>query len=232
MSEPVSDKPLRTFGRRVGQGLSPRQKELVAKSLSAFTPPLKSDAHAYIKALQARGFEQIVLEIGFGGGEHLAHNARLYPKTFFIGAEPFLNGVVKLLDVAVAEKLDNIAMFRGDVRELLLWLPDNSLARIDMLYPDPWPKKRHHKRRLFNEELLRLAHQKLKPGSVFRFASDIPHYVAWAFEKVEASALFTPLTRDEAALRQPYPGWPGTRYEEKALLEGRVPQYLVFVRCD
>ena len=223
--EQSAAKPYRTFGRRVGQGLSPRQKQLVSEHLPRFAPPLHANPANWAAGLP---FRRWVLEIGFGGGEHLLHNALSHPDTLHIGAEPFLNGVVKLLDAAVQRDVRNLVIHHGDARDLLAWLPEGQLDRVDMLYPDPWPKARHHKRRLFARDLIARVVPRMKPEASFRFASDIPDYVDWAFNEADLSGLLAPESRDPAHLTRPYADWPGTRYEAKALREGRQPQYLLF----
>ncbi len=164
------------------------------------------------------------LEIGFGGGEHLAHQAELHPEVFFIGAEPFVNGVAKLLAVIEAKKLANIRIHDGDARYLLEALPAGSLERIYLLYPDPWPKERQKKRRFVNGETLDHFHRLLVPGGLFLFASDIADYVAWTRERVAAHGGFA----EEGEAAQPFENWVETRYEAKARREGRVPSYLRF----
>ncbi len=166
------------------------------------------------------------LEIGFGGGEHLAHQAALHPDVSLIGAEPFLNGVAKLLAEIDARKLGNIRVHYGDARVLLDVLPENSFERIYLLYPDPWPKERQKKRRFVNAANLAHFHGILKPDGVFYFASDIANYVDWTREHVAASGLF----KESGNSARPYDNWARTRYEAKAIREGRVPQYLTFVR--
>jgi len=165
--------------------------------------------------------EQTWFEIGFGGGEHLAHQAELHPDINFIGAEPFLNGVAKLLALIEEKHLTNIRIHDGDARYLLEALPDASLERIFLLYPDPWPKARHAKRRFVSAETLSHFHRLLKPGGLFLFASDIANYVDWTREHMSVHGGF----REE---HDPFEDWIQTRYEIKARREGREPAYLTF----
>lgn len=166
------------------------------------------------------------LEIGFGGGEHLAHQAELHPNINFIGAEPFLNGVAKLLALIEAKRLANIAIHDGDARYLLEALPDASLERIYLLYPDPWPKARHAKRRFVSAETLGHFHRLLKSGGLFLFASDIADYVDWTHQHAAAHGGFV----EEGDPQEPFENWMQTRYEAKARREGRETAYLRFQR--
>jgi tRNA (guanine-N7-)-methyltransferase len=166
------------------------------------------------------------LEIGFGGGEHLAHQASLHPEIDFIGAEPFINGVAKLLAFIEAKGLGNIRIHDGDVRYLLEALPAACLDRIYLLYPDPWPKVRHHKRRLVNSEALAQFHRILRPEGRFIFASDIPDYVDWTLQHVAQHGGWDSISDSDAAPED----WVETRYEAKAIKAGRKPRYLAFRR--
>ncbi len=168
--------------------------------------------------------EETWLEIGFGGGEHLAHQAKLHPDINFIGAEPFLNGVAKLLALIEEKRLANIRIHDGDARYLLETLPGASLDRIYLLYPDPWPKARHAKRRFVNAETLAQFHRLLKPRGLFLFASDIADYVDWTREHISVHGGF----REEDDPSDPFEDWIQTRYEIKARREGREPAYLTF----
>jgi tRNA (guanine-N7-)-methyltransferase len=208
------------YGRRKGKALRPHHAKLIAELL----PKLAFDP----KRLDARKAAR--LEIGFGGGEHLAHQAALHPDVAFIGAEPFINGVAKLLALIEARDLRNISIHAGDARELFAGLPDQSLDRIYVLYPDPWPKTRHHRRRLVNQDTLRHFHRLLPPGGLFLFASDIEHYVQWTLFETRKAGGFTWLAESVRDWRMPFPEWIETRYEAKAKREGRVPSYLTFRR--
>jgi tRNA (guanine-N7-)-methyltransferase len=166
------------------------------------------------------------LEIGFGGGEHLAHQAALHPDVKFIGAEPFVNGVAKLLADIEALGLTNVCIHDGDARELLAKLPDRSLGRIYLLYPDPWPKARQNKRRFVNGETLAEMARVLKPGGLFLFASDIADYVEWTLAEAAASPQFKLISNSS----EPFEEWVETRYEAKARREQRVTRYLTWGR--
>jgi tRNA (guanine-N7-)-methyltransferase len=170
------------------------------------------------------------LEIGFGGGEHLHHIASSQPQTGFIGVEPFVNGVAKLMLGLERQPLDNLAIYDDDATRVLDWLPAASLAGIDLFYPDPWPKKRHWKRRFVNPANLDRFVRVLKQGGEFRFASDIDTYVNWALLRCRAHPAFEWRAEAAANWHDAFEAWPGTRYEAKALREGRRPAYLTFRR--
>jgi tRNA (guanine-N7-)-methyltransferase len=206
------------YGRRKGHALRRHHSELVETLL----PRLRIDLAAPL----ARLTPPVRLEIGFGGGEHLAHQAELNLDVSFIGAEPFVNGVAKLLALIEEKKLANIRIHDGDVRYLLEALPAGSLERVYLLYPDPWPKARHAKRRFVNAENLGHLHRLLKPGGLFLSASDIADYVEWTREQVVAHGGFA----EEGDRSLPLENWVETRYEAKARREGREPAYLTFRR--
>ncbi len=174
--------------------------------------------------------EHMALEIGFGGGEHLARLARERPHWGFIGCEPFVNGVAKLLAAIEENNLANIRIWDADARDLLPLPGSETLDAVYLLYPDPWPKKRHHKRRFVQLETLAQIHRLLKPGGEFLFASDIADYVAWTLRKVRAHGGFCWTAERADDWRCPPPGWQPTRYEAKALRAGRRPAYLKFVK--
>ncbi len=206
------------YGRRKGKPLRRHHASLMEELLPRFS--IKLDA----PLAGARGRRW--LEIGFGGGEHLAHQAALNQDVTILGAESYLNGVAKLLAEINARTLDNVLVHYGDARELLDGLADASMERVYLLYPDPWPKERQKKRRFVNAVSLAHFHRILKPSGMFLFASDIPDYVNWARHHVSEGGLFHE-TGDPA---KPHENWVRTRYEAKAIREGREPQYLTFVR--
>ena len=170
------------------------------------------------------------LEIGFGGGEHLTAAAALAPDVGFIGVEPFLNGMAKAVAAIVDTSLANVRLFGGEASLLLDWLPRSSLAAVDLLYPDPWPKRRHWKRRFISGENLDRLARVLAPDGVFRFASDIPAYVEWTLAHVTKRDDFAWTAGRAEDWLLPFPGWTGTRYEAKAIAAGRAPTYLTFRR--
>jgi len=206
------------YGRRKGKPLRRLHTDLVENLL----PQIALDM---AQPLAGMG-DQRILEIGFGGGEHLAHQATLHPGICYIGAEPFLNGVAKLLAEVAERNLKNVSLHYGDARPLLEILPPESFDRIYLLYPDPWPKKAQKKRRFVNATNLAHFARVLKPEGQFWFASDIEDYVGWTREHVAASKLFT----EEADDTTPFENWVQTRYEAKARREGRGSHYLRFIK--
>jgi tRNA (guanine-N7-)-methyltransferase len=168
------------------------------------------------------------LEIGFGGGEHLAHQAKLYPEITLIGAEAFQNGVAKALAHIEAGGQSNIRIHYGDARALLDALPDQSFERIYLLYPDPWPKERQKRRRFVSAANLDHFHRLLKTEGLFLFASDISDYVDWTRDHVGIHKGFA----QEGDPSLPFADWTQTRYEAKAIREGRVPAYLTFRKVN
>ncbi|MGO4570737.1 tRNA (guanine(46)-N(7))-methyltransferase TrmB [Microvirga sp. 2TAF3] len=217
------------FGRRKGKRLRAGQDELVQNLLPALrvTPGVAPSSLFPSSPDKAR---ETWLEIGFGGGEHLAAQAHAHPDTNFIGCEPFVNGMAKLLAVVDQEKLGNIRVWDEDVTDLLPTLPDACLDRVYILYPDPWPKRRQRKRRLVSDENLAMLARVMRPGAELRFASDIDDYIGWVLARILRSSDFRWTAERPDDWRKPYEGWPGTRYEAKALREGRVPSYLRFTR--
>ena len=176
------------------------------------------------------GIDEIRLESGFGGGEHLVAEAERHPSTGFIGVEPFLNGMGKAL-VAIAERhLTNIRLHHGDVTEVIAWLPDASLARFDLLYPDPWPKRRHWKRRFVQDESVAQIARIIRSGGELRFATDWPDYATWTLQHLTRSRHFEWTAERADDWQLPWPGFTSTRYEAKAKRDGRVPCYLIFRR--
>ena len=217
------------FGRRKGHTLRPRQVALMDTLLPRLALDLSSPAPADLRAL-FNGVSEVRLESGFGGGEHLIAEAERHPRAGFIGIEPFINGMAKALVAIDERKLDNIRLHHGDATDLLAWLPAASLTRFDLLYPDPWPKRRHWKRRFVQDKSVAAIARIVKAGGEFRFASDIPDYVAWTLLRSMRSPDFAWTAEQADDWRKPWPGFSGTRYEAKAKREGRAPCYLIFRR--
>src|SRR5262249_27506211 len=166
----------------------------------------------------------------WGGGEPRADPARANPHIGFIGVEPFVNGMAKALALIDAHGVANIRLHFGDATDVLAWLPDGSLARVDLLYPDPWPKRRHWKRRFVQDESVAALARILRPGGEFRFVTDIPDYAAWTLERLLRAPSFVWTAERADDWRLPWPGFTSTRYEAKALREGRTGCYLIFRR--
>ncbi|WP_210115065.1 tRNA (guanine(46)-N(7))-methyltransferase TrmB [Roseovarius aestuariivivens] len=229
-----SGAPWRNFyGRLKGKHLRPSQKTYLDEDLAALSPgPVDWDANPERRNLDLKalfGDRPLWLEIGFGGGEHLVHQAEQNREAGFIGCEPYINGVAMLLGKIRAAKCDNIRIHPGDVRDLFDVLPDASVAKAFLLYPDPWPKKRHHRRRFVTAEHMEPLARVMRPGAIFRVATDIPDYVRQTLETVPKHG-FKWLCEGPEDWRQPWDDWISTRYEQKALREGRVPHYLTFQR--
>ena len=218
------------YGRRKGKPLRAAQAASMDSDLPRLSVPLEALAGQPLAALFPRPMEIYRLEIGFGGAEHLMSEARRHPQIGYIGAEAFLNGIAKAT-VAIAEAgLDNIRLHGDDVVPLLERLPDACLDRVDLLYPDPWHKRRHWKRRFVQADNIGRIARVLKPGGRFRFATDIESYAAWTLRRMLADPRFEWTARRADDWRLPWQGWPGTRYEAKAVREGRRPGYYEFLR--
>lgn len=223
----------RLYGRRRGRRLRTRQQHLLEEALPrlAISLPPRVDSPLDLDSLFGRPVATAALEIGFGAGEHLAWQAAHARETAFIGVEPFIPGLAALLRRIEEDKLDNIRVFTDDAHTLLARLPEGRFARIYVLFPDPWPKTRHHKRRLVTaDSLLRFA-QLLTDGGELRLASDDQGYVRWMLEAgrrvpVLAWQAWRPRDWRERPL-----DWPETRYEAKARRIGRTPVFLRFRRA-
>jgi tRNA (guanine-N7-)-methyltransferase len=231
MTMPVAlQKPARAFfGRRKGHALRPRQAALFDTLLPRLALDLSRPAPGDLRAL-FDGVDEVRLEIGFGGGEHLTAEALQTPRAGFIGIEPFINGMAKALALIEQHQLGNIRLHHGEASELIAWLPAASLARVDLIYPDPWPKRRHWKRRFVQDESVAALARLLRHGGEFRFATDIADYAAWTLTRCVRSPDFTWTAERADDWRLPWSGFSGTRYEAKAKREGRTPCYLIFRR--
>ncbi len=227
-----SGAPWRNFyGRFKGKGLRPSQEAYLDEDLAALSPGKVSwednpdREQIDLKALF--GDKDVWLEVGFGGGEHMVHQAVQNPDVGIIGCEPYINGVAMLLGKIRQAGAGNIKVHPGDARDMFDVLPDQSLSRAFLLYPDPWPKKRHHRRRFVTPEHLEPLSRKLKPGAIFRVATDIEDYVRQTLEQVPRHD-FEWLAEQKSDWQEPWENWISTRYEQKAFREGRTPHYLTF----
>jgi tRNA (guanine-N7-)-methyltransferase len=216
-------------GRSKGHSLRSNHLRLMQDLLPRVAMPDPEAGPVDLKALFPHT-DDYELEIGFGGGEHLAWHAARAPKTGFIGAEPFVNGVAKLLQKIESEGLSNIRVHHGDARPMIEALPTGAFSRIFVLHPDPWPKKRHYKRRMISPWLFKEAARLLRSGGTLRVASDIPDYVRWTLMHAQNAADFEWTAERADDWRTRPADWPQTRYESKAIREGRPPAYLVFRR--
>lgn len=226
------------FGRRKGRPLRTGQNILFSENLPLSQIDISRPAPQPIEALFGKQLNSAVqiknvrLEIGFGGGEYLLHEAERCPESGFIGIEPFINGMAKMLAALCRcpQKAANILLYPDDALHILKWLPQNSISGIDIFYPDPWPKKKHWKRRFINAENIRHFARILQKGGVLRFASDIDTYVNQVLQLMHHNGDFIWKAETAQDWRQPYSGWISTRYELKAKKEGRATAYLTFIR--
>jgi len=231
-----SQRPWRNFyGRRRGKALRPGQRMHLETTLATLTLPRVNweDNPDRVPLALDKIFPDCTdlwLEIGFGGGEHLLHVSQSNDTTGIIGCEPFINGVAMVLPHLAQRGATRVRLHPGDARDLLDVVPDAAFGRVYLLYPDPWPKKKHHRRRFVNAENLAALARVMRPGSELRIATDIPDYVRHCLEEVMQSTAFDWHAEGPADWRAPWADWPGTRYERKALREGRAPHYLRFVR--
>ncbi|MCB4767577.1 tRNA (guanine(46)-N(7))-methyltransferase TrmB [Ancylobacter sp. Lp-2] len=218
------------YGRRKGKPLRALQAQHLEQDLPRLQIDLATLGEAPLAALFPVPVSAVRLEIGFGGGEHLLAEAARHPGIGHIGAEAFVNGVAKATTGIVEAGLANVRLYGDDVVPLLDALPAGSLERIDLLYPDPWPKRRHWKRRFVRPDNIDRFARLLAPGGHFCFATDVEGYAAWTLRHLIADARFEWTARVADDWRRPFAGWPGTRYEAKALREGRTPGYYEFRR--
>jgi tRNA (guanine-N7-)-methyltransferase len=230
-----SGAPWRNFyGRFRGKTIRSSQQEYLDEDLAALSPgPIEWDVNPNRDMLDPAAIfdgKDIWLEIGFGGGEHMVHMAGLNPQIGLIGCEPFVNGVAMLLGKIRKADVSNLAVHPGDVRNLFDVMPDQSISKVFLNYPDPWPKKRHHRRRFVTPEHLEPLHRVMKAGAGLRVATDIKDYVRQTLEEVPKAG-FEWLAETPHDWRVAWDDWTSTRYEQKALREGRTPHYLTFRRA-
>jgi tRNA (guanine-N7-)-methyltransferase len=218
------------FGRRKGHKLRDHQASLMTSLLPQLTidiaepPPERADLLFGPHAASVR------LEIGFGGGEHLLAEAEAHPECGFIGCEPYVNGLAKILAQLESKPRPNVRLFAVDAADLLAWLPEASLNRIDLIHPDPWPKRRHWKRRFVQQKTIAAMARTLADEGEFRFVSDIDDYAAWTLMQFQHAADFSWTAAAADDWRKPWPGYTMTRYGMKATREGRKATYLIFRR--
>ena len=220
------------FGRRKGHKLRARQADLIDHLLPRLSLDVAGPSPPDLADLFDPPAEEIRLEIGFGGGEHLIAEARVLAKVGFIGCEPYVNGMAKILTQIEAHNIGTVRLFAGDATELLAWLPPHSLARIDLIHPDPWPKRRHWKRRFVQDATVAAMARVLKPDGEFRFVSDIADYCAWTLKHLSRSRDFAWTAERASDWRLPWADYTMTRYGRKAEREGRHAAYLRFRRVE
>ncbi len=220
------------FGRRKGHKLRSHQADLIEHLLPRLALDITGPSPSGLAELFDPPAGDVRLEIGFGGGEHLVAEARAFPDTGFIGCEPYVNGMAKILTQIEAHNIGNVRLFAGDAAELVAWAPAQSLDRIDLIHPDPWPKRRHWKRRFVQDATVAAMARVLKPGGEFRFVCDIADYVAWTLAHLSRSPEFFWTAERAADWRLPWPDYTMTRYGMKAEREGRQAAYLRFRRTS
>jgi tRNA (guanine-N7-)-methyltransferase len=216
------------FGRRKGHKLRPNHARLIETLLPRLTIDLSNPAPAELSTLFPVPVDDIQLEIGFGGGEYLIAQAQARPRTGFIGVEPFVNGMAKALAAIESGELQNIRLHFDDAVNLLAWLPQTALTRIDLIHPDPWPKRRHWKRRFVQDAMVSRLARILAPGGEFRFVTDIADYAAWTLQRLLRSADFEWTAQGADDWRKAWPGFINTRYHAKAVREERASCFLIF----
>lgn len=234
LSAPGFDRPRwNLHGRRLGRPLRPGRHRLLEERLPAVRVDPPSDERPIDPdRLFGRPVADLWLEIGFGGGEHLARQAALHPEVGLIGVEPFVSGVASALALLGAEGVDNVRIHPGDARPLIAALPQRALGRVFVLFPDPWRKARHHKRRIVSMPVLDLLAPRMRPGAELRVATDHPGYLSWMLRVLRAHPALAWRVAGPSDWRVRPDDWPETRYERKAIREGRRPTYLTFVRAD
>ena len=230
------------FGRRKGRKIRKAKTSL----LERFLPQLTINENSAITPAMFGTFvTDICLEIGFGGGEHLAGTAQMYPQTGFIGAEVFQNGIANLLSLLTGikqnseipekidllpDRVDNIRIFSDDVRKLFSRIPDGFVDKVFLLFPDPWPKKRHADRRFVNPANLNELARIIKPGGTLFIATDHPIYKRWVLEQLRHSTVFAWTAQNSNDWRNPPADWVPTKYQQKAIREGRRPVFFEYRR--
>lgn len=226
-----SERPVRSFGRRLGRTLRPGRQRVLSElmpELSIGVPP--GDQTIDPRGLFSRDVDDVWLEIGFGAGEHLLGQLRAHPDVGFIGCEPYLNGVAALFASLPPAHAPSVRIFTDDARLLLPALPDGALGRVYLLFPDPWPKRRHHRRRFISPRTIDALARVMREGAELRFASDHPEYVRWTLWQMTRRPEFCWLARRADDWRTPPRDWIDTRYAAKAAAQGAVCTHLQFSR--
>jgi tRNA (guanine-N7-)-methyltransferase len=220
------------FGRRKGHKLRAHQADLIEHLLPRLALDIGGPGPSDLAGLFDPPADEVRLEIGFGGGEHLIAEALAFPNAGFIGCEPYVNGMAKILTQIEAHNIGNVRLFAGDATELLAWAPPHALKRIDLIHPDPWPKRRHWKRRFVQDATVAAMARALTADGEFRFVSDIADYCAWTLAHLERSTDFTWTAERADDWRLPWADYTMTRYGRKAEREGRQAAYLRFRKVN
>ena len=231
--EPAEPPRRNLHGRQRGHGLRHGQRELLSRYLPELQITLPSGSEQYLDlaALFSGQPNEVWLEIGFGAGEHLSAQAEAHPQHGIIGCEPYRNGVARFIADWQRRGLENVRLFPDDARLLLAALPASSIDRIFILFPDPWPKRRHHKRRIIGPDTIGQLARVLRAGGELRTATDHSGFCRWALFHILAGGLFNWCARGASDWRNRPAGWPATRYENKAISQGRNPIFLKFERA-
>ena len=217
---------LPSFGRRHGRMLHARHIALLETHL----PNIALRVEDGVLRLPAGKSLPTHAEIGFGAGEHLAAMAQQNPEQIWLGCEAFWDGMAHMVEKIANQNLHNVLLYYGDARDVLQLLPNASLARVDVLFPDPWSKQRHHKRRIINTGLLNILAEKLRPGGCLRMATDDADYSAWMLEHTNAHPAFHWPAERASDFMQPPVDWHPTRYQQKAERAGRKAVFLEYIR--
>ena len=216
----------RLYGRRSARKLRPGRAKLLTEGLARVAVPDEPEGPLTAARLFGADVRRLWLEIGFGGGEHLAWQARANPEVGMIGCEPFLNGVASLLRHIADDGLSNVRVHAGDARTVIDRLPEAAVERAFILFPDPWPKRRHRERRIVSAETLGALARVMADGAELRLASDDPTQIRWMLQMAPPHPAFAWQVDGPNDWRQRPADWPQTRYEAKALAAGRTPVFL------
>lgn len=230
MDSETHNEPRAFFGRRKGHKLRPRQAYLIEALLPCLTVDLSRAAPSELRDLFPVPVTDVALEIGFGGGESMIAQAMAQPDLGILGVEPFINGMAKALAAIESGNLKNIRLHFDDAAALIAWLPDASVTRIDLIHPDPWPKRRHWKRRFVQDDMVARLARILRPGGEFRFVTDVPDYAAWTLQRLLRSKNFVWTAQCADDWRRAWSNFTPTRYHAKATREGRASCFLGFRR--
>lgn len=228
-SEPHNE-PRAFFGRRKGHKLRPHQARLIETLLPRLAIDLSCAPPADLRTLFPVPVAAVAIEIGFGGGELMIAAAAARPDIGIVGVEPFINGMAKALAAIESANIKNIRLHFDDAAALIEWLPDASLIRVDLIHPDPWPKRRHWKRRFVQDDMVARLARILRPGGQFRFVTDVADYAAWTLQRLLRSRQFEWTARCADDWRKPWPEFTPTRYHAKAAREDRISCFLIFRR--
>lgn len=228
MNKPPLPQQRKIWGRRQSRPLKESQREAMANLWPIVSLELPEDSMINPNHLFTQSLTELWVEIGFGGGEHLATQASLHPDIGFVGCEPFVNGVASLIMKIQEQSLRNIRIVRDDARLLLARLPDNAVGCFFVLFPDPWPKKRHNKRRIIQNASVDAFARVLKPGGFLKMATDDALYATWMQEIMLQHPEFELVLDGRESVYERPKDWPQTRYEQKGISQGRDPVYLMY----